>query len=167
MRDHSVLIVDDEINVLKAIERTLRKEPYTIYTADNSSKALELLKARDISLIISDYNMPEINGLEFLKQAKNLYPQALTIMLTGQAEVQIAVQAINDAGVYKFVLKPWDDADLKVTVRRALESIDLISERDQLLQKIKTRDTILSDLERKFPGISKVDKDKDGYLVLD
>jgi FixJ family two-component response regulator len=87
-------------------------------------------------------------------------------MLTGQAEVQLAVEAINAAGVYKFILKPWDDEDLKITVRRSLESIDLASERDRLLQKVKSRDAILNDLEAKFPGISRVRKDDEGYLIL-
>jgi DNA-binding NtrC family response regulator len=166
MKSHSILIVDDEKNVLNALQRALRKEPYTIYTADGADKALQLIKAREVSLVISDYNMPGTNGLEFLKQIKALYPQVLTIMLTGQAEVQLAVEAINAAGVYKFILKPWDDEDLKITVRRSLESIDLVTERDQLLQKVKSRDAILNDLESKFPGISKVNKDDNGYLIL-
>lgn len=166
MKPHSILIVDDEKNVLSAIQRVLRKEPYTIYSADSADKALQLIKAREVSLVVSDYNMPHTDGLEFLKQIKNLYPHILTIMLTGQAEVQVAVEAINAAGVYKFILKPWDDEDLRITIRRALESIDLVSERDQLLQKVKSRDAIISDLEEKFPGISKVDKDDDGYLIL-
>jgi DNA-binding NtrC family response regulator len=166
MKPHSILIVDDEKNVLNALQRALRKEPYTIYAADSADKALQLIKAREVSLVISDYNMPGTNGLEFLKQIKALYPHVLTIMLTGQAEVQLAVEAINAAGVYKFILKPWDDEDLKITVRRSLESIDLATERDQLLQKVKSRDAILNDLEAKFPGISKVNKDDNGYLIL-
>jgi two-component system probable response regulator PhcQ len=88
-------------------------------------------------------------------------------MLTGQAEIEVAVQAINEAGVYKFIQKPWDDADLKITIRRALESIDLISERDRLLQKVKSRDAILKELEKKHPGITKVDRDEDGYMLID
>jgi DNA-binding NtrC family response regulator len=166
MKSHSILIVDDEKNVLNAIQRVLRKEPYTIYSADSAEKALQLIKAREVSLVVSDYNMPHTDGLEFLKEIKSLYPHILTIMLTGQAEVQVAVQAINVAGVYKFILKPWDDEDLRITIRRALESIDLVSERDRLLQKVKSRDAILNDLEEKFPGISKVNKDDDGYLIL-
>jgi DNA-binding NtrC family response regulator len=166
MESHSILIVDDEKNVLNAIQRVLRKEPYTIYSADSAEKALQLIKAREVSLVVSDYNMPHTDGLEFLKEIKSLYPHILTIMLTGQAEVQVAVQAINVAGVYKFILKPWDDEDLRITIRRALESIDLVSERDRLLQKVKSRDAILNDLEEKFPGISKVNKDDDGYLIL-
>ncbi len=167
MSPHSILIVDDEKNVLNAIQRGLRKEPYTIYTAESGDKALSIINARDISLVVSDYNMPHVNGLEFLKEIKTMYPHVLTIMLTGQAEIEVAVKAINEAGVYKFILKPWDDEDLRITIRRALESIELTTERDRLLRKIKSRDTILNDLEQKFPGITKVEKDEDGYMVLE
>lgn len=163
---HSILIVDDEKNVLSAIQRALRGEPYSIYSTDSVEKAFQLIKAREVSLVISDYKMPQTDGLEFLKQVKSLHPHILTIMLTGQAEVQLAVEAINAAGVYKFILKPWDDEDLKITVRRSLEAIDLASERDRLQQKVKSRDAILLDLEAKFPGISKVRKDDEGYLIL-
>lgn len=161
---HAVLIVDDEINVLNAFERTLRHQPYTVFTAGGGREALKLLEAREVHLIVSDFNMPQMNGLTFLKQVKALYPHILSIMLTGHSEIQIAVNAINEAGVYKFIQKPWDNEDLKITLRRALESIDLVTERDRLLQKVKSRDTILQELEKKFPGISKVDRDETGRL---
>lgn len=167
MTRHAILMVDDEPHVLKAFQRALHREPYTLMTAGGGEEGLKLLEARDVSLVISDFNMPRMNGLDFLKSVKAQYPHILAIMLTGQAEIQIAVQAINEAGVYKFVQKPWDDADLKITILRALESIDLATERDRLLQKVKSRDTILKELEKKHPGITKVNRDADGYLVLE
>jgi len=166
MTRHSILIVDDEPNVLNAFQRVLRREPYTLMTAQGGEEGLTLLEAREVSLVISDYNMPGMNGLDFLKTIKELYPHILSIMLTGQAEIQIAVQAINEAGVYKFIQKPWDDNDLKITILRALESMDLATERDRLIQKVKSRDAILHDLEKKHPGITKVKRDEDGYLVM-
>lgn len=166
MNPHAILIVDDERSVLNAIQRTLRKEPYALLTAESAQEGLKILDARDINLVVSDYNMPEMNGLEFLQIIKAQHPHVLTIMLTGQAELQIAVQAINEAGVYKFIQKPWNNEDLKITLQRALESIDLTSERDKLLQKVKSRDAILQDLEKKFPGITKVERDADGYMML-
>jgi len=166
MIQYSILIVDDEPNVLNAFQRVLRREPYTLMTAQGGEEGLTLLEAREVSLVISDFNMPGMNGLDFLKTVKQLYPHILAIMLTGQAEIRIAVQAINEAGVYKFIQKPWDDDDLKVTILRALESMDLATERDQLIQKVKSRDAILNDLEKKHPGITKVERDEDGYLVL-
>jgi two-component system probable response regulator PhcQ len=167
MSRHAILIVDDEIKVLNAIQRTLRKEPYTVLTAESAEEGLKILEARDINLVVSDYNMPMVNGLEFLQNVRTLHPHILTIMLTGQAELQIAVQAINEAGVYKFIQKPWNNDDLRITLLRALESIDLASERDRLVQKVKSRDAILQDLEKKFPGITKVERDADGYMLIE
>lgn len=166
MGPHTVLIVDDEASILNAFKRALRKEPFTVMTAGNGAEALTLMEAREVSLVISDYNMPQMNGLEFFKTVKVLYPHILSIMLTGQAEIEIAVQAINEAGVYKFIQKPWDDADLKITIRRALESVELAKERDRLLQKIKSRDMILKELEQKHPGITQVDRDAEGNIIV-
>ena len=81
--------------------------------------------------------------------------------------MEIAVGAINEAGVYKFILKPWNDDDLRITLMRSVESIDLVNERDRLLRKVKRRDIILKELERKHPGITKLDRDEDGYLRLE
>jgi DNA-binding NtrC family response regulator len=159
-------MVDDEPHILNAFQRTLRKEPYAVMTAKSGEEGLKLLEAREFSLVISDYNMPGMNGLEFFKTVKAHYPHMLSIMLTGQAEMKIAIEAINEAGVYKFIQKPWNDTDLKITIIRALEAIDLATERDRLLQKIKSRDAILKELEEKHPGITQVERDDDGYLVL-
>lgn len=166
MQQHAILIVDDEKSVLKVIHRVLRNEPYTLLMAVSAKEGLKILKGREVSLVVSDYNMPSMSGLDFLQTVRAQYSQILTIMLTGQAELQIAVRAINEAGVYKFIQKPWNNADLKITIKRALESIDLVSERDKLLQKVKSRDAILQDLEKKFPGITKVERDEEGYMLL-
>lgn len=166
MAQHSILMVDDEPHILNAFQRALRKEPYAVMTAASGEEGLKLLEAREFSLVISDYNMPQMNGLDFFRTVKTLYPHLLTIMLTGQAEMNIAIQAINEAGVYKFIQKPWDNAELKITIMRALEAIDLATERDRLLQKIKSRDAILEELEQKYPGITQVERDDDGYLIL-
>lgn len=167
MKTHTILIVDDEELVLKSIFRVLRNENYQTLTAQSGEEGLAVLKRYDVDLVISDHKMPGMNGLDFLKRVKSDYPQILTIMLTGQAEIEIAMSAINEAGVYKFILKPWDDYDLKITARRALEALDLICERDSLLQQVKAQDAVLQDLEKEFPGISKIEYDEDGYIILD
>ncbi|MBW1958401.1 MAG: response regulator [Deltaproteobacteria bacterium] len=167
MKRQTILVVDDERLVLKSIKRVLRNENYNILTAESGDQGLLLLKDYDVQLVISDYNMPGMNGLEFLQNVKRDHHQILTIMLTGQMEIEIAMKAINEAGVYKFILKPWEDADLIITIRRALESLELILERESLLQQIKTRDVILQDLEKEHPGITKVERDENGYIIVD
>jgi two-component system, probable response regulator PhcQ len=167
MKKHTVLIVDDEEMILRSICRALRDEDYRILTAANGEKGLAILKDHDVHMVVSDQKMPGMNGIDFLKQIKKDYPQILTIMLTGNAEIEIAMNAINEAGVYKFILKPWDDNNLKITIRRAIETLELIWERDSLLEKVKTRDAILQSLEKQHPGISKVERDENGYYILD
>lgn len=167
MGRHQILVVDDEKLVLNAIKRTLRSENYTTHTAQSGDEGLMLLENHDVELVVSDYNMPGMSGLDFLKRVKKDYPHILTIMLTGLAEIEIAVSAINEVGVYKFILKPWEDADLKITIRRALESLELIKERNSLAKQVKDKDIILQNLEEEYPGITKVERDEDGYIILD
>ena len=167
MKKHTILIVDDEEMILKSIVRVLRNENYQILTAQSGEKGLTVLKEDDVHLVISDQKMPGMSGLDFLKRVKRDYPQILTIMLTGQSELEIAMDAINEAGVYKFILKPWNDNDLKVTIRRALETLELIWERESLLQQVKSRDAVLQNLEKEYPGISKVERDENGYIIID
>jgi DNA-binding NtrC family response regulator len=167
MHQQSILIVDDEEMILKSIRRTLRNENYNIFTAQNAEEGLSLLRAREIDLIISDQNMPGLTGIEFLEKVKAEFSSVLTIMLTGQTDIELAIKAINDAGIYKFILKPWNDTDFRLTIRRALESLNLVRERNALQERVKQRDAILKNLEKEHPGITRLEKDKDGYIILE
>ena len=86
-------------------------------------------------------------------------------MLTIHADINIAIKAINEAGIYKFILKPWDDTDFRITIKRALESLQVIKERDLLMEKVKTHEAILRGLEKKYPGITKIERDENGYIL--
>jgi len=162
---HKVLIVDDEVDFLSSMHRALRKEPYQTLSAENGPKALQVLGKHDVSLVLTDYMMPEMDGLTLIKRIRVDYPHILTIMLTALSQIDIAVKAINEAGVYKFLLKPVEINILRVTLRRTLESLDLMREKEELLEKIKTQEAILEELERKHPGITKVVRDGDWYVI--
>ncbi|MDP1633580.1 MAG: response regulator, partial [Gallionellaceae bacterium] len=123
---YQILLVDDEPNVLSALKRIFRQENYVITTAGNGQEALELLRKEPFHLMISDYMMPGMTGAELLKQAKAVKPEMIRIMLTGHADTGAVMGAINEGAVYKFILKPWNDDDLRVTVALALEQFDLI-----------------------------------------
>jgi type II secretory ATPase GspE/PulE/Tfp pilus assembly ATPase PilB-like protein/DNA-binding NarL/FixJ family response regulator len=123
---YRLLIVDDETGVLKALARAFRQEHYEVLTATGAEQALECLRATPVQVVISDYMMPGMNGAELLKRIKALYPETIRIMLTGHADTGAVMGAVNDGAVYKFVLKPWNDDDLRLTVALALEQFDLL-----------------------------------------
>ncbi|MBD5804932.1 Type II secretion system protein E [Azoarcus sp. Aa7] len=123
---YRILFVDDEPSILKALARIFRAESYEILTAGSGAEALARLKEAPVQVIISDYMMPGMNGADLLKQVKSLYPETIRIMLTGHADTGAVMGAINDGAVYKFILKPWNDDDLRVTVSLALEQFDLV-----------------------------------------
>ena len=128
----TVLLVDDEAGVLSALRRLLRPSGYQVMTAESGAAALELLATQPIDLIVSDMRMPNMNGAEFLSKARLLYPDTMRILLTGYSEIDSAVRAINEGGVYRYLNKPWDDQDLLMTVRQALEQQTLSRETTRL-----------------------------------
>jgi len=131
---YRLLLVDDESNVLKALQRVFRQENYDIVPVFNGKDALELLRKENFQLIISDFMMPGMNGGELLRKAREIQPDMIRIMLTGHADTGAVMAVINEGAVYKFILKPWNDDDLRVTVALALEQFDLIH-KNRALQK--------------------------------
>ena len=132
---YRILLVDDEPNVLKALQRVFSQENYVVVTASGGQEALELLRNEPFHLMISDYMMPGMSGAELLKQVKAIKPEIIRIMLTGHADTNAVMGAINEGAVYKFILKPWNDDDLRVTVALALEQYDLIQKNKSLQQE--------------------------------
>src|SRR4030042_375317 len=106
---HTVLLVDDEANVLRSLERTLRNEEYAILTAGSAAEALDILETMPVDLIISDLGMPGMNGFELLKTVKGKYPAVARIILTGQSDTPTVLRAINEGEVFRFFTKPWDN----------------------------------------------------------
>ena len=145
MKKHKILIVDDEENVLISLKRVFRKENYEIYTAHNGFQGIELLEKQNFSLILSDYKMPELNGIEFLKLASEKSPDTIRMILTGYADVDVVISAINEGKVYKFIEKPWKKEDLKVEIKKAIEHYELLNERKELLEKIKKQNEELKE----------------------
>lgn len=165
IRKHTILVVDDEELFIEYIKSMLSGESYNVITASSGKQGLEILKKQRVNLVISEYKIPLMNGLEFLEKVKIIYPDILTVMVTDQADINLAIKAINEAGVYKFLLKPWDDIDFKNTIKRTLKSLQVIKERDELIRKVKTHEATLKDLEKRYPGITKVEKNEDGYIL--
>ena len=164
---HRVLIVDDDSNLLNALRRSLHKEPYEILTAESAERALILLKSEQVDAVISDQNMPGMCGVEFLAKVAEAYPHTVRFMLTGQATVEVAVGAINKGAITRFFTKPWHPIDLVTTLRQSLEQKDLMDQARRLLMASKRQSNIIDRLEKKVPGITKVEKDETGRIVME
>ena len=119
-----ILIVDDEAANLRALERLFRKD-YNVLTAQSGVEALTLLQQHDVALLISDQRMPAMTGIELLQNTVPLRPHMVRILLTGYTDVSTLIEAINCGHVYRYVTKPWNNDELCVTVRRAVEHFDL------------------------------------------
>lgn len=131
---HTLLIVDDEENVLHALLRLLRSDGYRILTAVNGEAALAQLAANEVHVILSDQRMPGMPGTELLGIAREKYPDAIRMMLTGYTELTTVTEAVNRGGIYKFLVKPWDDALLQRNIREAFEQYDLSQKTSQITQ---------------------------------
>jgi type II secretory ATPase GspE/PulE/Tfp pilus assembly ATPase PilB-like protein/FixJ family two-component response regulator len=128
----TLLFVDDEESVLSALQRIFIEENYRILTATSADKALAIMNSERVHLVISDHRMPGVTGAELLKEIKLRWPQTIRIMLTGYADVQSIMGAVKDGAVYKFITKPWNDEDLRLTVSLALQQYVLMQENQRL-----------------------------------
>lgn len=134
---HKLLFVDDEEKVQLALKRLFFSDKYEIYTASSSQEALKIIKEVPVDLIISDQRMPEMTGVDFFIESMNIVPDAIRIILTGYADMDAAIGAINKGNVYKFIMKPWENDDIKLSVEKALEHYDLIIENKRLNEELK------------------------------
>jgi len=132
---HTLLLVDDDPDVLATLTRSFRKG-YKTLSANGGEEGIAFLNVHPVDLIICDQRMPNISGDQVLSHALQIQPDAIRILLTGYADVESLLTCVNDAHIYKYVTKPWDPAELNLTVVRALESLvlkrDLDTARDQL-----------------------------------
>ncbi|WP_409526088.1 EAL domain-containing protein [Nitrincola sp. MINF-07-Sa-05] len=115
----TLLILDDEPNILHALKRVLRPDGYRILTAGNAQTAFELLATQQVQVVVSDQRMPDMNGIEFLKRVKSIHPATVRILLSGYTDLKTVTEAINQGCAYKFFTKPWVDDELRANIRRA------------------------------------------------
>lgn len=142
----NLLFVDDEPNVLKALNRLFHSAEYTIHLAENGVAGLEVLKRQAIDLIISDMRMPRMDGAEFLTQAAANWPDTVRILLTGYADIASTIAAVNNGKIYSYCNKPWEDTELKTLVNNALEQKRLREERLQLFEIVNRQNKQLTEL---------------------
>src|SRR2546428_2807773 len=150
-RQPVLLVVDDEEMVLISIKSFLMLETeYDVITCNSPTQALELAKKRTLDLVISDYLMPDMDGISFLMQIKMLQPHTIRILLTGYADKENAIKAINDVGLYQYIEKPWQNADLALIIRNGLEKSILLKRLEEKIHQVERAQQELSEIQRQI-----------------
>lgn len=138
---YSVLFVDNDQSFLSAFRRLFLNEPeIEIFTAQDSKEALESLSRDKIDLVVADQQLPKMAGAEFLNLAEENYPDVLRMLLVAAAEVEAAVKLVNNGEIHRFLVKPWNEEELKITIKKGLEYRSLERERERLSEQIKNLD---------------------------
>ncbi len=151
-QEHTVLFVDDEKNILKALQRLMRSEDMQVLTASRACDALELLDRNPAQVVVTDQRMPEMSGVDFLAQVRERHPEIVRMMLTGYTEMNVAVDAINRGEIYRLITKPWNDDELRATLRQAFDHADLKGEIKRLNQITREQNFKLQDMNRNLEG---------------
>jgi response regulator RpfG family c-di-GMP phosphodiesterase len=147
-KKHVIMCVDDEPSILKSLNRLFRREGFRVITANSGKEGLSLLSRLDtpVSLIISDQRMPEMTGSQFLEKSKTFCPDAIRFLLTGYADMDAIVDAINKGEVSRYLSKPWNDSDLLLQIRIALEQVELQQENRALTETTQRQNRKLLEL---------------------
>lgn len=149
--NETIIIVDDEEMVLTSLQSLLLLESqYNIKTFTSAKEALEFIKTNDVDLVVSDYLMPEMDGISFLIKVRELKPEVPRIILTGYADKENAIKAINQVGLFQYIEKPWNNEDILIIFRNGLEKQQLMRKLQEKIQEINKAYGELQDLQREI-----------------
>ncbi len=169
-----LMIVDDEEHILSALKRSLKRGTnWEIELFSSGQEALKRAHEVDFDLFLSDYRMPEINGVEFLAQVKIIQPEAMRLILSGYSDFEGLLGGINKAEIFRFINKPWQDDDLRSTIEQALQHRAVMVENRRLADQVRSQQwqldeqsKILAELEAESPGITHINWTDDGAIIL-
>jgi DNA-binding NtrC family response regulator len=146
-----VLLVDDEDMVITSIRAFLQLETeYEIHGYTNPQEATRHLETNPVDVIVSDYLMPKMNGIQLLAKAKEFQPEAARVLLTGHADKQSAIQAINQVGLYQYLEKPWDNSQLLLVINSAIERTQLLRKLKEKVSELDAAHTNLKDVQSRL-----------------
>lgn len=169
MVKHTILLVDDERNILNALERLLRSEERRIFIAETATQGWERLKETEgVDLVISDNRLPDVSGIDFLVKVRQLYPDTIRILITGYPGLDSAIEAINKGQVYRYIPKPWENKELKLVIKQALDYCDVLRDNHALLRIARQQAELLSAMQKRYPQISSDARlDEAGLYIID
>src|SRR5512142_2846412 len=148
----TLLVVDDDDNVRRALKRVLRRARCRVVDAPDAQSALGALEREPVQVIVSDYRMPGLSGVEFLRIVKERWPRIQRVLLTGQADSNAIEEAVNRSEIFRFIWKPWDDAHLLITIQSAIDQFWLLEENARLQAIVTQRNAELEQLNRDLDG---------------
>ncbi len=166
-RHHVIVVVDDEPDIVAAIRRAIRNPNYTLKPTTDSNQALEWLKSEKIDLLMSDVDMPQMNGHELMREALRISPGTVRILVTGANTQEAAVKAINEGEVHRYVSKPFDAPALRTLIADALARQDELALASAATGLSERRKLLYEQLESEYPGITKWARDEAGDYVVD
>jgi diguanylate cyclase (GGDEF)-like protein len=149
-RRRTLLIVDDDQNIVSSLKRLLRKEGYHIITAQNGPDGLQRLAENEVDVILSDQRMPGMTGVEFLRRAKDLYPETVRLVLSGFTELRSVTDAINEGAIYKFLTKPWEDEQLRTHIEEAFHQKEMGDDNRRLDREVQEANRELADVNKRL-----------------
>jgi len=162
----TIVLIDDDEHVLAAAARLLRTSQLTVLPTTDIDQALEWLHTRDVAVLVTDFNMPRMDGLELISIARREQPSTVRVLMTGQNALETAIEAINRGEVFRYVNKPFEGAKFRAVVTDALtrhrELAIALAERDEAVR----RERYLESVELTHPGICSIDRDEDGYYIV-
>jgi signal transduction histidine kinase len=143
-RRHTLLIVDDEQDVLDSLRHLFHRQ-YRVVTAIGGEDALNILRGQEVHLVLSDQRMPGMSGDVFLGHARRLQPDAIRMLFTGYADLQAVINAVNEGYIFRYILKPWDATELEGIVRQAADQYELLAERKRLIAELQAANARLTE----------------------
>ncbi|MBI3767876.1 MAG: response regulator [Deltaproteobacteria bacterium] len=149
---YPIVVVDDEPDILRSFQINYGDE-FAIVTAESGSRGLELLGMHDPAVIVGDQRMPRMDGSEFFERSRQVRPDAIRVMLTGYADLDALVRAINAGQIYRYVSKPWDDEELRILLRQAFDVFHLTRENKRLMERLADENVYLKKAASPPPAI--------------
>ena len=172
-KDHNLLIIDDEVDITKALVRQFRRK-YNVFATTDPADALKIMENKKIQVVLSDQRMPGMTGVDFFAQIKDKYPDALKLILTGYSDIEAVIGAINEGQVFRYVKKPWNPEELETIIREAFEKYELITKNRKLMIRLQEINATLEDkvkertreLESLNERLSELNKEKNRYVGM-